>query len=276
MFDWLEEGISEFIINTFSSMFTNFSSVYNTAIMSPSAFNKEIWDAVVSFNKNAVLPIAWSILSLFLLLELASLFKRADVKGMECIYWICQILLKIMFSKIIMENMTVIIDAIFEISAEIVSNSSFTLSELGDISASEMGDALSKCSTLTLMGYFITSMILSFGAGIARILAEVIVKLRFIEIYVFTGVAAIPFATLASQEYGVIGKNFIKRMCALALYVIFIVLVLYMYGLLMKGSMPTIDSSNPMNALYEGFGYTVLVVIALFQTGSWSKSLIGV
>ena len=65
-------------------------------------------------------------------------------------------------------------------------------------------------------------------------------------------------------------------MCALALHVIFIVLVLYMYGLLMKGSMPTIDASNPMNALYEGFGYTILAVIALFQTGSWSKSLIGV
>lgn len=276
MFDWLDDNIAAFIIDTYTGLFSSFSNVYDTAIMSPSSFNQEIWNTVVSFNANAVLPVAWSILALFLLIELASLFKRADVKGMDSIYWICQILLKIMFAKIMMENMTTIINAIFEVSAKIVSNSTFSMSDLSEVSSTELGDALSKCSTLTLLGYFITSMLLNIGVGITRILAEIIVKLRFIEIYVFTGIAAIPFATLPSQEYGTIGKNFIKRMCALALHVVFIVLVLYMYSVLISGSMPTVDSANPMDALYAGFGYTILVVIALFQTGSWSKSLMGV
>lgn len=41
-------------------------------------------------------------------------------------------------------------------------------------------------------------------------------------------------------------------MCALALHVVFIVLVLYMYSVLISGSSPTVDSANPMDALYAG------------------------
>ena len=232
MFDWLKNGMVDYIIGVYQGLFNGFNNVYSIAIMSPSAFNKDIWDIVTKFNKTAVLPIAWSILSLFMLLELASLFKRADVKGLDGLYWIMQILLKIMIAKIVMENMTTIIDAIFEVSGAIVNNAHITLQSLPKNTTTELSDALSQKNEVELLGYFVCALIVNIGSSICTVLAEIIVKLRFIEIYVFTGIAAIPFATLPSKEYGVIGQNFIKRMCALALHCVFIILVLYIYTVL--------------------------------------------
>lgn len=275
MFDWLEETIVNYIINVYMGLYTGLGDIYTNAVMSPSEFNPTIWNAVSEFNQNAVLPVAWSILSLFLLLELHSIFQRADVKGWDSIYWVAMIMMKCVFAKIMMENMTVIINAIFELSSTIISGNTQSVVAVTP-NVTELADSITNQSTLTLLGYFITSLIISLFGGAARILADIVVKLRFIEIYVFTGIAAIPFATFCSKEYSVIGKNFIKRMCALALHVVFIVLVLYMYSVLVSASQPTLSASEPMNALFEALGYSVLAVISLFQTGSWAKSLMGV
>ena len=56
--------------------------------------------------------------------------------------------------------------------------------------------------------------------------------------------------------------------------VIFIIIVLYLYGMLASGA--TIDTSSASNMLFQALGYSILCVIALFQTGSWSKQLMGI
>ena len=115
MFDWLEDGLANMVIETYKEIGSGMTSVLAEAVKSPSVFNNTAWQSVTVFNKNVVLPIAWSILSLFLLMELAQLFKRADVRGLDSVYWVCIVILKIMLAKLLMENMTTIINAIFDI-----------------------------------------------------------------------------------------------------------------------------------------------------------------
>ena len=40
--------------------------------------------------------------------------------------------------------------------------------------------------------------------------------------------------------------------------------------------MPVLSANDPMDAIFSGVGYSILIVIALFQSGSWSKQLMGV
>lgn len=280
MFDWLEDGIADFILTIYKEIGGGMSAVMAEAIKSPSVYNSTAWNSVTKFNNDVVQPIAWSLLSLFLLIELVQLFKRADVKGLDSLYWVCLIILKIMLAKLLMENMTTIINAIFDISATMVSSAktSFTSNSNGftitDAATQNLVRAMESEGTLGMLGlFFIGSLVKMINLGCTT-LASVVVGLRFIEIYVFTAIASLPFATLASNEYGQIGKNFIKRMIALAIHVIFIIVVLYLYGMLASGA--TIDTNSASNMLFQALGYSILCVIALFQTGGWSKQLMGV
>lgn len=278
--DWIKDGIVEFLSAVYSTFFTGVDGLMSLAQTSPDKWHGGVvWKAVTDFNEGAVLPIAWTIMSLFLLFELANLFKRSDTKGLDGIYWIAQIFLKIGISKMLMENMDVIIGAIFEVSSKIITNGnkylfmsggSANISQ-GDLTA--LADALEGLNVLVLMGYFVIGIILWLAQSVCFVLCKVIIELRFVEIYAFTALSALAFATFPSQEYSQIGKNFVKRFVALAIHVVFICVVLYMYLVLIKSESFVVVAKNPLGALFSAFGYTILLVIALFQTGSWSKSL---
>ena len=280
MFDWLEDGIADAILAIYREIGIGMSSVMADAVKSPSVYNSSAWQAVNKFNDDVVLPIAWTVLSLFLLLELVSLFKRADVRGLDSVYWVCIIILKILLAKLLMENMTTIINAIFDISSNMVSSAQNSFNSttggftISDTAAANLKHAMESENTVGMIGLMIIGYVIKIINSLCTILAKVIVGLRFIEIYVFTSIASLPFATLSSNEYSSIGKNFIKRMIALALHVIFIIIVLYLYGMLASGA--TIDTSSASNMLFQALGYSILCVIALFQTGSWSKQLVGI
>lgn len=270
---WLTDGIVEFISSVYSGLFHGFSTLLNMAKLSPEGFNKTLWDAVTTFSHGAVLPVAWSILSLFLLMELAQHFKRSNAKGMESIYWIGLIFLKIAIAKLVMDNMDTIINAIFQIVSTMITNGTQFVVTDKMVDSNTLSDALEGANIVTLLGYMIESLIIRLGSEMCFLLSKIVIQLRFIEIYVFTAVAPLPFATLPSDEYGQIGKSYIKRMSALAIHALFIVIVLYMYSVLLNGAIFNVTDANVTGAMWEALGYSILCVIALFQTGGWAKSL---
>lgn len=276
--DWVKDGIVDFITNTYSTFFGGVTAIVSEAVKSPSTFNSDIWTSVTGFNNTVVLPISYTILSLFLLLELHSMMTRADAKGIDSVYWVSQVLLKIIIAKILMDNMTTIIDAIFEISASLVTSGQnyFTVNDDVFVDTQTITDALDGQSIMSLLGYFVQALLIKICGMVTSQLSLLVIRLRFIEIYVFTAVAAIPFATLASKEYSVIGKNYIKRMAALALHVVLIMVVLWCYTKLVGTATFTSSGSDVLSGLSSALGYTILMVIALFQTGGWSRSLLSV
>lgn len=281
MWDWLTSSLAQRIINIYSSLTVSMKSVLETAKKTPKDFNPTLWNAVQKFNTTIVLPVGWSVLSAFLLLELLNVIKRTDAKGMEAIYFIMIVMIKIGIAKMIMENMTDIILMFFSVANHLLKNSESIFAGAGsslvmkDSVKAALSDKVAKMDVLSCLGLWITMEIVGFCGKICSLLAQIIVGLRFIEIYVFTAVAAIPMATLVNEKYGDIGVNYLKRMAALALHVIFIVIVLYIYTVLV-GAESMFTTSGVENTPFTALGYTILAVIALFQTGNWSKSLLGV
>lgn len=275
--DFLYDGIVDFLVSVYRGFFTGVNDLYSLALVTPQEWmDGTLWQAVVKFDQVAVRPIALILLSMFLMFEMVHVIDRSQAKGQEQFMLICQVLLKIVIAKVMMENVTVFIAAIFEVSAYIVSKGR-TLLPVNDVNiapdTSDFADAFEDSSILSLLGYAMEGLLLQIAQKITTIIGQVIIQLRFVEIYAFTAVSSLAFSTFPSEEYSQIGKNYIKRMAALALHVVFIVAVLFCYITVISKISFVGIADDPTGALFSAFGYSILMIIALFQTGSWSKSL---
>ena len=121
-----------------------------------------------------------------------------------------------------------------------------------------------------LMSLFMETGILSLAMNIIAIFITVIIYGRMIEIFLYTSMAPIPFATLANKEWGQVGNNYLRGLLALTFQGLLIMVCVGIYAVL-------ISSLTFTTHIRENFwliaGYTVLLCFALFKTGSLSKSV---
>ncbi len=75
MFDWLTDGIVSYIIDVFTSLVANIESLSILAQKTPSQFNPEIWQTITTFNKTAVLPVAYLIFGCFIMADFVKVFS---------------------------------------------------------------------------------------------------------------------------------------------------------------------------------------------------------
>lgn len=281
MWDWLTGSLAERIIQIYESLAVSMSDVSALALKTPKNFNPRLWKAVQEFNAKAVMPVGWALLSLFLLIELASIMKKTDARGMDAIYFISLVLIKVLIAKMIMENMTDIIQMFFDLSSFMLkrAGSLFTVKDasltLNASTKAAISDAVSKMNIVDCLGTWIEAELIGIAGSICAMIAKLCVVLRFVEIYVFTAIAAVPMATLINEKLGDIGYSYLKRMAALAVHVVFIIIVLYCYMVLVSDK-SIFTSKNVMGSLMGSLGYSILAIVALFQTGNWSKGLFGV
>lgn len=272
--DWLSDGIVSYIVGVYKGFFANVSSLITEAMKTPETFNTTAWKAVTDFHNNAVLPIAWSVLTLFLLFELVKVIRKYNAQGQDLIYCLAIVILKIGIAKMVMENSLVIINMFFSIGSAILANGNKYIDTSGNVTVdvTKLTDALDKTNIVELLGLMLSSFIISLASSICNVLAFCVIRLRFVEIYVLSVIASLPLATLPHEEHSAIGKNYLKRFAGLATHAIYIVFVLYLYTILVSSEMFVGTNANALDGLMSGLGYSILMVIALFQTGGWAKS----
>lgn len=247
----------------------------------------ELWNTAESISSSIGEGVAASLVGLFLMFELASVFNRSDTKGWDGIYWILMAFLKVAVMAAICNNMSLIITIVFALSSSVVK-------AVGDAKSLDQAAEDLKTIAASLVEYYkgqsfftvIMGAMMAFLVDAARMvsfmLADVVCKMRLIEIYVFTSVAPVAISTLASKEYQNIGISFIKRLLALGLQGAFIVLVCSMYVTIVQATLNSlVPESGQVSGLNIGMliplvGYAVLLVITIFRTGGWAKSLLQV
>ena len=84
-----------------------------------------------------------------------------------------------------------------------------------------------------IMILFETSLI-KVAIQIISVVIMLVVYGRMFEIYVYSSVSAIPFATMGNKEWGQIGTNYIKGLFALGLQGLFLMVCLGIYAVLVK------------------------------------------
>lgn len=288
MLDEFFNGLASDIGNVFANYFVSLNDVMKLAqAASNDAIDgfpsQALWSASKDLSNVIGTGVASVIISLFLFFELAAIFNRTDTKGLDGIYWILMAFLKVAVAITIAKNMSIIILMCFQISSEIIKGmqqtSTFSLLEFNsnDISQ-ELIDYFKDKEAGTILGGYIVAQLANCVNHASIVIVKLVCQIRFIEIYVFTAIAPLPFCTFCNNEFKHIGISFIKRLLALALQGVFICIVCVFYVQIVNASIGSaLDvSSNPTGAMFTMMGYSVLLLIAVFQTGGWSKSLLQV
>jgi len=164
--------------------------------------------------------------------------------------------------------------AVFDVGQHVVNGAAGIISGSTAIDASaligQMNTAMESMQTGELVLLALETLLVRFGMQVMSIIITVVLYGRMIEIYLYTSVAAIPFATMSNREWGQIGNNYLRGLLALGFQGFFMMVCVAIYAVLISSMQ---ISENMHTALFGIAAYTVMLCFALLKTGSLSKSV---
>jgi hypothetical protein len=306
--DWLDNltetivtglaGLLAALYNTiFATMHDQLNDIADSASETPHEFGESFEVGGATLNEiiglvlsNAIIPVAVVIFAFFVMYEFITMvmdknnFKEFDTSIF--IKWA----LKICICLYVLLNTTFFVNGIFEIGAFIVQRAGLTGEGIDEIALE--GDMFTAFNVGYLILLLVQGILLYLGIWVVTILAHVVIINRILEAILLISVAPIPFATFANQEFGSIGKNYVKSLFALALQGFFIVLILIVYQIMIASALADVSAFDHMeyynqtifeeSEAFAAFSlnitmsmiYSAVLAIMLFKTSSISKGIL--
>ena len=278
--EFIKEILQGWVLSNLDTMFTDVNEKVGTIAgevgQTPSAWNGSIFSMIRNLSENVMIPIAGMIISAILCYELITMVmdkNNMHEMGSEFFF---RYLIKACMAVMLLSKTFDITMAIFDVGNHIVTNAAGVISGSTsiDVTATLTSMFNSQLSTMDigeLVQLGIETMIVGLCMKIMSVLITVILYGRMIEIYLYISVAPVPFATLSNREWGSIGSNYIRGLCALAFQGFFIMVCVGIYSVLVSG---VSVAGNLHTALWSVAAYTVILCFSLFKTGSFAKSIL--
>lgn len=166
--------------------------------------------------------------------------------------------------------------AVFDIGQSVVNSSSSIIRGNTAIDISSLSMQMQAAMATMAIGELVTlaleTLVVSWCLKILSVVITVIMYGRMIEIYLYTSLAPIPFATMSNREWGHVGTNYFRGLFALAFQAFLMMVCVAIYAALI-GSIRV--SSDIHSALFGTMAYTVILCFSLLKTGSLSKQIFG-
>ena len=278
----ITEAIKEILIgmiqNGLEGMFVEVNDKVGTIAsqvgQTPQGWNAGVLNLIQNLSQTVIVPIAGLIITFVLCYELITMVTQKNNFHEFETYNIFLWIFKAYVAIYLVTNTFNITMAVFDVGQHIVNGAA------GVISGSTAVDASAAIATLTesledmeigeLFLLAMETLLISLTMSILSVIITVIMYGRMIEIYLYTSVAPIPFATMTNKEWGNIGNNYLKGLFALAFQGFFMLVCVGIYSVLVNAM--TI-STNLHGAMFSVAAYTVVLAFSLFKTGSLSKSI---
>lgn len=278
----ITEAIKEILIgmiqNGLEGMFVEVNDKVGTIAgqvgQTPQGWNAGVFNLIQNLSQTVIVPIAGLIITFVLCYELITMVTQKNNFHEFETYNIFLWIFKAYVAIYLVTNTFNITMAVFDVGQHIVNGAA------GVISGSTAVDASAAIATLTesledmeigeLFLLAMETLLISLTMSILSVIITVIMYGRMIEIYLYTSVAPIPFATMTNKEWGNIGNNYLKGLFALAFQGFFMLVCVGIYSVLLNAM--TI-STNLHGAMFSVAAYTVVLAFSLFKTGSLSKSI---
>ncbi len=182
--------------------------------------NETVWNIVSSVHQTVVIPIAESILALFMLVQLIKISQRIDATAtLPAVKDIVFLAVSYVLFHWLIVNSLGLLDAVYGVFNEITNSDALTGAsiQLGNMTLETSGLDLKKAS---IGGCFILVITAFFSAGtglIAYIVSIAVATARAIQLYVMAAFSPIPLALLGFEETRQSGISFLKNFCAACL-----------------------------------------------------------
>lgn len=237
----------------------------------------DAYDLVGKLQVHVVGPLALSILAIFVLLEFQKISMKVEGAGgapMLGFEMIIKAFIKFVICYIVILRIQDILNGIVIISSHLATR----VMELGSKEIIENLQSVVEKAVSDLSGWeqlvvLLIMCIMFLVALVVRVIIQVTIYLRFLELYIFCAMAPIPMGALPSQEFSAMSKGFFKNFAAIGLQGTFIALVLVIYPTIFKKILDEVGWD--MWGLILGMTvYMLALLLSITKTKGWAKSLL--
>ena len=278
----ITEAIKEILIgmiqNGLEGMFVEVNDKVGTIAsqvgQTPQGWNAGVFNLIQNLSQTVIVPIAGLIITFVLCYELITMVTQKNNFHEFETYNIFLWIFKAYVAIYLVTNTFNITMAVFDVGQHVVNSAAGVISgnTAIDISSAltDLSATLESMEIGELVVLALKTLIAGFCMRILSVLITVIMYGPMIEIYLYTSVAPIPFATMSNREWGQIGTNYFRGLFALAFQAFLMMVCVAIYAVLVAGIQ---YSDNLSSSLFGVMAYTVILCYSLFKTASLSKSI---
>ena len=281
IFDKIEEFFKDILLGgiqaNLESMFLDINdkvgAIATDVGKTPMGWNGQVFSFIKSINDSVVIPIAGLIITAVLCIELINIVMQKNNMHDTDTFEFFKYIIKMWIAVWFVSNVFVFSLGVFDVAQQLLNKAAGVINTSAVISGDQivkMVDGLKdKGLGELVMILFETSLIKIAIQGISIVIMLVVYG-RMFEIYVYSSVSAIPFATMGNKEWGQIGINYIKGLFAIGLQGLFLMVCLGIYTVLVK----TIQITDIHTSTFTILGYAVLLGLMMLKSGTLAKSIL--
>lgn len=281
--DWINEWVKNLLVDgimgnlegVFLDVNNRVGEIATQVGTTPAAWHAGVFSMIRQLSETVVLPIAGIVLTFVMCYELIQMtIDRNNLHDIDT--WIFfKWIFKTFIAVTILSNTFNIVMAVFDVAQNVVSNAGVLIqgsTNVSDAMMNSLETTLQGMEIGPLLGLWLQTIILGFTMKAIGIVIFVIVYGRMLEIYMLSSLAPIPMATVVNREIGGMGQNYFKSLLAVGFQGFLILVCVAIYAVLIQS---VATSGDPIGAVWQVMGYTVLLCFTLFKTGSLAKSVFG-
>lgn len=276
--DWIRELFTGMVNANLTTMFTDVnektSEIAAQVGQTPQGWNGSVFTMIQGLSNNVIVPIAGIIITMVLCYELITMLtERNNLHDVDT-WMFFKYFVKMWIAVYLVSNTFTIVMAVFDVGQSVVSSAAGYISGTTAIDVQSMigtvDTAMEAMEIPELMMLALETALVSLCMKILSILIMVILYGRMIEIYLYSSVAPIPFATMSNREWGQIGTNYFRGLLALGFQGFLMMVCVGIYAVLIA----TMNITDHIHmALFEIAAYTVILCYSLLKTSSLAKSI---
>lgn len=276
--EWAREILAEMVRYSMTTMYTDVNEktgeIAAQVGQTPQGWNGSIFGMVRNLSDTVIVPIAGMVITFVLCYELISMLTERNNMHEIDTWMFFKYFFKMWVAVYLVSNTFTIAMAVFDVGQHVVSAAGGVINSQTAINIDTMIETMETAMESMEIGELVIlaleTMLVSLCMKIMSVFITVILYGRMIEIYLYTSIAPIPFATFSNREWGQVGNNYFRGLLALGFQGFFMMVCVGIYAVLVS----TIQISDNMHsALFGVAAYTVILCFSLMKTGSLSKAV---
>ena len=276
--EFIKDLLTGWITSNLDTMFTDVNTKVETIAAevgkTPQNWNSGIFSMIKNLSDNVIVPIAGMIITFVLCYELISMLTEKNNMHDIDTWMFFKYFFKMWVAVWIVSHTFTITMAVFDVGQSVVSRAAGVISSDTainiDTMITTMETAMESMEIGELVILALETMLVSLCMKVISVFITVILYGRMIEIYLYSSVGAIPFATMSNREWGQIGNNYLRGLFALAFQGFFMMVCVGIYAVLVANIQM---SDNIHSALFGVMAYTVILCFSLMKTGNFARSI---
>ncbi|MDU7496750.1 VirB6/TrbL-like conjugal transfer protein, CD1112 family [Sneathia sanguinegens] len=281
IFDKIEEFFKELLLGgihaNLESMFLDINdkvgAVATDVGKTLMGWNGDVFAFIKSINDSVIIPIARLIITAVLCIELINMVMQKNNMHDTDTFEFFKYIVKMWIAVWLVFHAFEFSMAVFDVAQHMVNKAAGVINTSATVSGDQivaMMDTLKEKGLGELVMILFETSLIKVAIQVISVVIMLVVYGRMFEIYVYSSVSAIPFATMGNKEWGQIGTNYIKGLFALGLQGLFLMVCLGIYAVLVKTIKITDIHTSTMTIL----GYSVFLGLMILKSGTLAKSIL--